>query len=170
VDLYNVNIPMVDALRESEGSLPVVWTSIWRNSYGQLFQPHTVVRQTQTQTTADISSGKEVKEEGEAPAGGPDAQPPSGSNETTSQVQASERKLHSQDKLQDPVLTSIHTDSAPELVFKFAPSMTGLIGPDIQAPEGTDAWAVERGIASVSRSYLLIQMDCDVTNLSFGCR
>jgi len=37
VDLYNVNIPMIEELLSNEG-LPTVWSSIWRNSYGQLFQ------------------------------------------------------------------------------------------------------------------------------------
>ena len=37
VDLYNVNIPMIEALL-NEGGLKVVWTTIWRNSYGKLFR------------------------------------------------------------------------------------------------------------------------------------
>ena len=39
VDLYNVNIPMVNALVSEEG-MQVVWTKIWRNGYGRLFAPH----------------------------------------------------------------------------------------------------------------------------------
>lgn len=37
VDLYNVNIPMIEELLTDEG-LPTMWTSMWRNSYGQLFK------------------------------------------------------------------------------------------------------------------------------------
>ncbi|KIO25778.1 hypothetical protein M407DRAFT_207567 [Tulasnella calospora MUT 4182] len=37
VDLYNVNIPIVNELRQPEG-LEILWTRIWRNSYGQLFK------------------------------------------------------------------------------------------------------------------------------------
>ncbi|KAF8626537.1 hypothetical protein AX15_004840 [Amanita polypyramis BW_CC] len=37
VDLYNVNMPMVEGLL-SEGGLKICWTSIWRNSYGRLFK------------------------------------------------------------------------------------------------------------------------------------
>ncbi|PCH33616.1 sure-like protein [Wolfiporia cocos MD-104 SS10] len=40
VDLYNVNIPMNDALLHVDG-LPICWTRIWRNSYGRLFKAHT---------------------------------------------------------------------------------------------------------------------------------
>ncbi|KAI0067690.1 sure-like protein [Artomyces pyxidatus] len=39
VDLYNVNIPMTNGLLSEEG-LPILWTRIWRNSYGRLFQAH----------------------------------------------------------------------------------------------------------------------------------
>jgi len=38
VDLYNVNIPLVPELLR-EGGMEVVWTRIWRNTYGSLFQP-----------------------------------------------------------------------------------------------------------------------------------
>jgi tubulin---tyrosine ligase len=39
VDLYSINVPMIDALHES-GSLPVWYTNVWRNSYGRLFKAH----------------------------------------------------------------------------------------------------------------------------------
>lgn len=39
VDLYNVNIPMVDGLLSDPG-LPICWTHIWRNSYGRLFKAY----------------------------------------------------------------------------------------------------------------------------------
>jgi len=37
VDLYSVNIPLIEALLAEEG-LPICWTYIWRNSYGRLFK------------------------------------------------------------------------------------------------------------------------------------
>ncbi|GBE77910.1 hypothetical protein SCP_0107920 [Sparassis crispa] len=40
VDLYNVNIPLINDLLTEEG-LPICWTHMWRNSYGSLFKVHT---------------------------------------------------------------------------------------------------------------------------------
>ncbi|KAH7883607.1 sure-like protein [Phlebopus sp. FC_14] len=37
VDLYNVNLPMIEKLTSPPG-LEVYWTRIWRNSYGSLFK------------------------------------------------------------------------------------------------------------------------------------
>ncbi|KAK7064214.1 sure-like protein [Favolaschia claudopus] len=37
VDLYSINIPMIDGLLAEE-SLKIVWTKMWRNSYGRLFK------------------------------------------------------------------------------------------------------------------------------------
>jgi tubulin--tyrosine ligase len=37
VDLYNLNIPMIEQLLTDEG-LTIVWTTMWRNSYGRLFK------------------------------------------------------------------------------------------------------------------------------------
>jgi len=37
VDLYSVNIPLVEGLL-SDGGLKVYWTTLWRNTYGQLFE------------------------------------------------------------------------------------------------------------------------------------
>ncbi|EPQ60800.1 sure-like protein [Gloeophyllum trabeum ATCC 11539] len=39
VDLYNINIPMIEELL-SENGLEIHWTTIWRNTYGRLFQAH----------------------------------------------------------------------------------------------------------------------------------
>jgi tubulin---tyrosine ligase len=38
VDLYNVNIPLIEGLLDDEG-LKICWTRIWRNTYGSLFKP-----------------------------------------------------------------------------------------------------------------------------------
>ncbi|PSS37717.1 hypothetical protein PHLCEN_2v410 [Hermanssonia centrifuga] len=43
VDLYNVNVPMVEGLLKEEG-LRICWTHMWRNSYGKLFKPLTAPR------------------------------------------------------------------------------------------------------------------------------
>ncbi|KAF9076328.1 sure-like protein [Rhodocollybia butyracea] len=37
VDLYNVNIPLVDSLLDPEG-LEIYWTTMWRTGYGRLFK------------------------------------------------------------------------------------------------------------------------------------
>ncbi|KAF7347813.1 Sure-like protein [Mycena venus] len=37
VDLYNVNIPLIEGLLTDEG-LKIIWTTMWRNSYGRLFK------------------------------------------------------------------------------------------------------------------------------------
>ena len=37
VDLYSVNIPLIEELL-AEGSLKIHWTTLWRNSYGSLFE------------------------------------------------------------------------------------------------------------------------------------
>jgi tubulin--tyrosine ligase len=37
IDLYSVNIPLIEELLSDEG-LKICWTTIWRNSYGRLFK------------------------------------------------------------------------------------------------------------------------------------
>jgi len=43
VDLYAVNIPMVPSLVKPEG-LQIVWTRLWRNAYGRLFESQPTLR------------------------------------------------------------------------------------------------------------------------------
>ncbi|KAJ3894945.1 survival protein sure-like phosphatase/nucleotidase [Lentinula edodes] len=38
VDLYNVNIPLIEPILNNEG-LKIYWTTMWRTSYGRLFKP-----------------------------------------------------------------------------------------------------------------------------------
>jgi tubulin--tyrosine ligase len=38
VDLYSVNIPMIQDLLVPDRALKVCWTTLWRNSYGRLFE------------------------------------------------------------------------------------------------------------------------------------
>lgn len=57
VDLYNVNIPLIQGLLEDEG-LKICWTKIWRNSYGRLFKavPAPGIVQEQTGSAAGPNS------------------------------------------------------------------------------------------------------------------
>lgn len=127
IDLYNVNIPMANSLLDKEG-MRVLWTRIWRNAYGRLFKEHEEERTSSTRSP---------------PPGGPDAVL-DGSGRS-GQLPASGRELNSGsgDRAGD-------AGHAPELVFKFAPDMKGLIGPTSTPPVGTDAWALENGMASVT--------------------
>lgn len=115
VDLYNVNIPLVEGLLSKRG-LEVCWTTMWRNSYGRLFkQMH----------GPDSPEAKETFR-----SAGPD--PP----------------LDSGNMRQDP---STVLPRSVELVFKFAPDMTGLIHPTLSTlPQGSDAWAIDNGLVSVT--------------------
>ncbi|KAI5124642.1 hypothetical protein M0805_004251 [Coniferiporia weirii] len=140
VDLYNVNIPMADTLLSDEG-MRIVWTTIWRNAYGRLFKAHA------------LDSGSVDK----APDGGPDAQlsndkgnliNQSEDSSTISTLASSQVPTINMDALN--MNTALAANHAPELVFEFAPDMSGLIGPRIAAPVGSDAWAIERGWASVT--------------------
>lgn len=65
VDFYNVNIPMIEELLTNEG-LPTVWSSMWRNSYGQLFQA--------------LSTAEAAAKQGVSPAG-PGSNPNAGAAE-----------------------------------------------------------------------------------------
>lgn len=44
VDLYSVNIPLVEGILSEEG-LKICWTRMWRNSYGRLFKNISTVNQ-----------------------------------------------------------------------------------------------------------------------------
>jgi len=68
VDLYNVNIPLIEQLLSEEG-LKIYWTTLWRNSYARLFKPISAP------STGDLAvTGSH---------GGPDAQPVTGSESKT---------------------------------------------------------------------------------------
>ncbi|KAJ6575139.1 survival protein sure-like phosphatase/nucleotidase [Mycena capillaripes] len=58
VDLYNVNIPLIEDLLTDEG-LKIIWTTMWRNSYGRLFKA--------------VSSAAPGEAQESASAAGPDA-------------------------------------------------------------------------------------------------
>ena len=101
VDLYNVNIPMVEKLLSSDG-LRVTWSTMWRSSYGRLFQPQL--------------GGTSDHENPDVPAAGPDllnADSPGNANVTLEPPPASARlvfkfspDLHA--------LVNPHIDSLPE--------------------------------------------------------
>lgn len=76
VDLYTVNIPLVENLLTQEG-LKVYWTTLWRNSYHRLFQ--------------EVSGPKGEVEVGSY--GGPDAQPVTGSEVKTVNPEDASRVL-----------------------------------------------------------------------------
>jgi tubulin---tyrosine ligase len=38
IELYSINVPMIDALL-TDASLPICWTTVWRNSFPRLFKP-----------------------------------------------------------------------------------------------------------------------------------
>ncbi|KAI9508756.1 sure-like protein [Russula earlei] len=43
IDLYSINVPMVQELLSEDG-LPIVWTRVWRNTYHRLFKPYSQKR------------------------------------------------------------------------------------------------------------------------------
>jgi len=59
VDLYNVNLPMIEELRQP-GGLEVVWTRVWRNNYGQLFKPKEEGRPSSRVQAAGPDAGSET--------------------------------------------------------------------------------------------------------------
>lgn len=67
VELYNVNIPMIEELLSSEG-IPTVWTSIWRNSYGQLFKALSTVDTSRGISPAGPDSNSNVDAAEDQPA------------------------------------------------------------------------------------------------------
>jgi tubulin---tyrosine ligase len=57
VDLYSVNIPLVEQLLHKDG-LKIYWTTIWRNSYGQLFKSVDPSTQSAAMGLADQTCGE----------------------------------------------------------------------------------------------------------------
>lgn len=119
VSLYNINIPMIQGLLESD-SLPVYWTTLWRNSYGRLFS---CIQQTSS------SHGKETKAiVTGSPAAGPD------SDVLVQQLHETESST---------ITSSLVFKFAPEFKGIINPD-------PIDLPEGCDAWALAKGAVSVS--------------------
>jgi hypothetical protein len=113
VDLYTVNVPMIETLLSSDG-VPVCWTALGRNAYGRLFKALPSEQAAQRQS---------VK------SGGPDAP---GAETTSEQVRGDQGD-----------------STGAELVFKWAPDMTGVLNPD-KPVEGSDTWALAQGWACVT--------------------
>ena len=107
VDLYSVNIPMIERILEADG-LKICWTRVWRNSYGRLFR--------------NVSGG----------VGSPTVAV--GRDLITGQTQ-----------------TSCLEEATGSLLFKWSPEMGELVSPPLDIlPVGSDAWAVHRGLISVT--------------------
>ncbi|KIK71010.1 hypothetical protein GYMLUDRAFT_254301 [Collybiopsis luxurians FD-317 M1] len=113
VDLYNVNIPLIEELLSEEG-LKIYWTTMWRTSYGRLFKA----------ISGDSpASGKA----GTVDVAGPDSSTSS----------------------EEPIRNA--TPAQSDLIFKWSPSMEGLIRPDHSAiTEGSDGWALHNKAVSVT--------------------
>lgn len=162
VDLYNVNIPLVPELLR-EGGMEVVWTRIWRNTYGSVSSgsrelsfffkfeklPYTIqLFQPQNSDSSTTPAGPDAKISRDSP--------PS----------SAQQEQHPQQIV-----------SAPALAFKFAPQITSLVNPAINSlPYGSDAWAVHHAKASVTPlrtsfaepgndGMVLVGESSDVTNL-----
>lgn len=60
IDLYNVNIPMVEQLLTERG-LDIYWTKIWRNTYGRLFEVHTTIKPATSPAGPDSLSAPPVE-------------------------------------------------------------------------------------------------------------
>ncbi|KAI0732371.1 survival protein sure-like phosphatase/nucleotidase, partial [Fomitopsis betulina] len=120
VDLYNVNIPMVQDLLSEKG-LRICWTSIWRNSYGRLFKAHKEERAAEAATQAMSAAGPD------APGDGQRAQSSGGINEVV--------------KPQD--VGRLSFSWAPDMRGLIDPQLSTL-------PIGSDGWAIRQGWASVT--------------------
>jgi len=119
VDLYNVNIPMIRQLGEPQG-IQVMWTNVWRNRYGQLFQH-----------AGDIEAKAPI-----VPEAGPDAPPQSHAANTN--VPDSEGTAEKEG--QNNLLFCF----APVVMHALVnPDVETL-------PHGTDAWAIHNQMASVT--------------------
>jgi len=61
VDLYSINIPLIDGLLTEEG-LKIYWTNIWRNSYGRLFKTVSVPERTPLPPDVVLADGQQQSE------------------------------------------------------------------------------------------------------------
>src|SRR5258705_6361774 len=80
VDLYSVNIPLTEELL-ADRRLKIFWTTLWRNSYGRLFENIPGLRKPEdrtmilpdtgtteaSQTLAEVSESKISKNQGSSP-------------------------------------------------------------------------------------------------------
>ncbi|KAG8920535.1 hypothetical protein FRC01_000711 [Tulasnella sp. 417] len=151
VDLYNgcrsagvasetflgpVNIPIVNELRQP-GGLEVLWTRVWRNSYGQV---HLLRRIHRLDVNSDLIvldqlfKRKEDEKKAEVVReAGPDAPPESS---TLIKTSPSDSKP---------------TETSSALVFRFAPQIDALVNPPLESlPHGSDGWAMHYRKASVT--------------------
>ncbi|KAF8598938.1 sure-like protein, partial [Ceratobasidium sp. AG-I] len=123
VDLYNVNVPMVDELLHPDG-MEIRWTVIWSNSYARVHAEAPSVASMPAQPTVPVQS--------QALNVHPHTLQP---QDITSALQ--------------PASTNPHDNC--QLIFTFSPDMKNLVSPPLgKIPYGTDTWAVHHGKASVT--------------------
>jgi len=120
VDLYNVNIPMVEKLLSTEG-LGITWSTMWRNSYGRLFSQ---------QRSASLSTATNQ----EIPAERPDSPNINSLSLGDGRVTSSKAPLAS-----SPLVFNF----SPDMQHLVKPQVSSL-------PENTDAWAVHNDLATVT--------------------
>ncbi|WVQ82228.1 5'/3'-nucleotidase SurE [Cryptococcus sp. DSM 104549] len=130
VQIYSVNVPMVEDVLER--GMPVCWTKLWRNAYGNLFKATTLDKT--SYDPGDVVAHPDEPTISEPPrnadpstAGPAAAPPPSSSDPSEPPAPVWPRK------------------------FLFAPDKTHIMDPDMSlVPEGTDAWAFDKGYVSVT--------------------
>ena len=120
IDLYNVNVPMVEGLLASE-DLPIYWTKIWRNTYGRLFKA--------------ISQTNASAREGAVSGAGPD-----GSVKSSTPISSS--LLPKSDDALDQV-GHLMFKFSPDMGGLINPAESTL-------PDGSDGWAMLKGWVSVT--------------------
>ncbi|ORY32520.1 survival protein sure-like phosphatase/nucleotidase [Naematelia encephala] len=131
VQIYSINVPIVEEALEPQNR-KVVWTTMWRNAYGQLFK-------TTKLDKAAYDPSDNAKQDPNRPA---KAVPPRVSTTATAGPGALPTP--------DPA-SPAETGSSRQLKFHFAPTMGPLLFPPEEiVPEGTDAWAFAKGYVSVT--------------------
>ncbi|KAK8864278.1 5'/3'-nucleotidase SurE [Kwoniella newhampshirensis] len=142
VQIYSVNVPLVEEGLKGENR-QICWTSMWRNSYGQLFKTTTLSKS--TYDPGDNSSQQNKPQSSSSP-------PRSISKTST----AGPAALPTPDP-SSPLLGNSETPSSQvkegkePLKFHFAPNMKPLLFPPIETlPVGSDAWAFAKGYVSVT--------------------
>ncbi len=121
IDLYSINIPMVQGLLSEDG-LPIIWTRLRRNSYHRLFKACAPER------------AAEPESKHHSLAAGPD------STETVPAQTVSQEAG-----------SNVSPKRLGGLLFEFSPDMKEFIHlPPSSLPEGSDSWAIEMGWVSVT--------------------
>jgi len=127
VDLYNVNIPLIEDLLTDEG-LKIIWTTMWRNSYGRLFKA--------------VSGSTPEEAQQSAGAAGPDAlttsAPSTEAISTSSGNTLAFKFSPAMDRLIRPEESSLPVGSDGWAMFKGWASVTPLRSSFAEPPETTN--------------------------------